>query len=185
MAQPRFATARELFDSFPSARYHVLAKPTDQSSVEFIRSLAATGQQRDAISCCAYLLPRREAVWWACQCVRAAHKPADEDEALLQRAEAWVRTPEEENRLEALRASAEGDPDSAALWACRAAAWSGGVVDTNAKGPVRAEPDATAKAVRAAVLIALTKVGMKGQDPTMKGFIDMGLQLVQRDLSGV
>lgn len=181
MAQPRFATAKDLFEAFPTAQYHVGAKPTDQPIVEFIRALVAAGQHRDAISYCAFLLPRREAVWWACQCARATGKPNAEDETLLQVAENWVREPEEPRRLEALRIGATGDVDSAARSACRAAAESGGIMEATPKWTIRAAPDATARGVRGAVLIAATKVGSKDKKSAMAKFVDDALRLLQRD----
>jgi len=182
MARPRFATARELIAAFPFARYDLEAKPTEQPPVEFIRSLAASGAYRDAVSCCAYLLPRREAVWWACQCTRGGGRALlPEEKAALDTAEAWVQTPEEEHRQAALRFGIDEPTDSAALWACRAAAFSGGIVSDTPKGPVRAQPEATARAARAAVLIAATTVESGEQDKYFRSCIDECLRLLQRD----
>jgi hypothetical protein len=182
MARPRFATARELIAAFPFARHDLEAKPTEQPPVEFIRSLAASGAYRDAVSCCAYLLPRREAVWWACQCVRASGKTLlPEEKAALDAAEAWVRTPEEDHRQAALSFGADEPTNSAAIWACRAAAFSGGIVSNTPKGPVRAQPEATARAARAAVLIAATTVESGEQDKYLRSCIDECLRLLQRD----
>jgi hypothetical protein len=182
MARPRFATARELIGAYPYARYDLQAEPTEQPPVEFIRSLAVSGAYRDAVSCCAYLLPRREAVWWACQCVRASGMTLlPEERAALEAAEAWVRTPEEDLRQAALNFGTDEPTDSAAIWACRAAAFSGGIVSNTPKGPVRAQPEATARAARAAVLIAATKVESGAQDSYFRSCIDECLRLVQRD----
>jgi hypothetical protein len=157
MAGSRFATARELIAAFPCARHDLQTQPTEQPPADFIESLVASGTYRDAVSCCAYLLPRREAVWWACQCVRAAGAALIPNEkAALAAAEAWVRDPQEHLRRAALAFGADEPTDSAAIWACRAAAFSGGVVSDSRKGPVRALPEATARAARAAVLIAAT-----------------------------
>jgi hypothetical protein len=181
MTSPRFATASELIAAFPYARYDVRTPPTDQPPVEFIESLAAAGNFRDAVSCCAYLLPRQEAVWWACQCVRAGKKEltAAEIEA-LKAAEAWVKTPEEDFRQKALKVGGDEPSDSAAIWACRAAAFSGGIVSNTPKGPVRAQPEATARAVRAAVLIAATAVERKARDGYFKSCINECLALDRR-----
>lgn len=180
MALPRFATARELLAAFPYARYEIRTTPTDEPPVEFIQSLAATGNFRDAISCCAYLLPRREAVWWACQSVRAGKASLSPYEIeALKAAEAWVQTTEEDRRLQALRLGGDEPSDSAAIWACRAAAFSGGVVSNSPKGPVRALPEATSRAARAAVLIAATTVERKARDAYFMSCIRQGLELVR------
>ena len=185
MARPRFATARELIGAFPFARYDLQTEPTEQPPVEFIESLVTSGSYLDAASCCAYLLPRREAVWWACQCVRASRKALLPVElAALDAAEAWVRTPEEDLRQAALAFGADEPTDSAAIWACRAAAFSGGIMSNTPKGPVRAQPEATARAARAAVLIAATKVERNTQDQYLKSCIEECLRLVRRDEDG-
>jgi hypothetical protein len=180
MAAPRFATAQELIGAFPFARYDLTVAPTEQPPVDFIKSLAAAGNYRDAISCCAYLLPRREAVWWACHCVRAARVSLGaEERAALDAAEAWVGTPEEDFRQAALAFGVEEPTPSPAMWACRAAALSGGVVSQSSKGPIRAQPEATARAARAAVLIAVTKVESGEQDQYLKSCVEECLRLVR------
>jgi hypothetical protein len=181
MTPPRFATARELVEAFPYARYEFQAAPTEQPPVEFILSLVAAGNFRDAISCCAYLLPRREAVWWACQSVRASKRSFSPDElGALEAAEAWVQTPEEGRRVQALKLGGSDPSDSAAIWACRAAAFSGGIVSNTLKGPVRALPEATSRAARAAVLIAATTVERKARDHYFVSCIQQCLELVRR-----
>jgi hypothetical protein len=185
MARLRFATAREVIDAFPFARYDVQTKPTEQPPVEFLRSLASSAAYRDAVSFCAYVLPRREAVWWACQCVRASGKSLlPEERAALDAAEAWVRTPEEDHRQAALSFGTEEPTESAAIWACRAAAFSGGVVSNTPKGPVRAQPEATARAARSAALIGAATVESRDQGRYFKSCIDECLRLLQRDDNG-
>jgi hypothetical protein len=181
MGHDRFATTRELIAAFPYARHDMQTAPTEQPPIEFIESLAATGAFRDAVSCCAYLLPRREAVWWACQCVRASGKtllPYERD--ALETAETWVQTPEEDRRQAALRFGVDEPSDSAAVWACRAAGVSGGVLSSSSKGPLRALPEATARAARAAVLIAAATVERSERTRYFKSCIDECLKLVRR-----
>jgi len=181
MTPPRFATARDLIAAFPYARHEVRTAPTDQPPVEFIEALMAAGALRDAISYCAYLLPRREAVWWACQCVRASKKDLFRDEIeALEAAEAWVETPEEDFRQRALKLGGDEPSDSGAIWACRAAAFSGGIVSNTSKGPVRALPEATGRAARAAVLIAATAVERDVRDKYFRTCIRECLELVRR-----
>ncbi len=181
MAPPRFATARDLIAAFPYARHEVRTAPTEQPPIEFIEALLAAGSLRDAISYCANLLPRREAVWWACQCVRASKKSLlpHEMEA-LEAAEAWVQTPEEGFRQRALELGGDEPSDSGAMWACRAAAFSGGIVSNTSRGPVRALPEATGRAARAAVLIAATAVERDVRDKYFRSCIRECLELVQR-----
>ena len=69
MASLRFPTVADLYDAFPAAQDDVGIEPSGEPSLTFLRALVA----REAWirhSFCAYLLPRREAVWWGCQSVR-------------------------------------------------------------------------------------------------------------------
>jgi hypothetical protein len=67
----RFATARNVFEAFPELG-RVLAPPADDPApLDYTRAALSSPRPTDAIIFLAYLLPRREAVWWAIQCVRA------------------------------------------------------------------------------------------------------------------
>ena len=70
MSRVRFATAKALFDTFPEAYKKIGAKPTDQFPIDFLSGLVSQGKLEDAVTFCSFLLPRREAVWWACGCAR-------------------------------------------------------------------------------------------------------------------
>src|SRR3954451_14024098 len=128
----RFATARQVFEAYPTARDDIEAEPTDLEPLAYLQSLLNGPTPEDAIGFCAYLLPRREAVWWACQCIRAIEAPLrGGDEELLNVAETWVREPEEANRQSALAAGLNATVKSPAAWSVLGAAWSGGsMVDT-------------------------------------------------------
>src|SRR5258708_33928177 len=90
----RFITARDLFAAFPTARCEITAKATDQDSCGFATALVADGAWRDAVGFCAYLLPRREAVFWSCQCLRALAKARGiAGESILRPAEVGGRGP--------------------------------------------------------------------------------------------
>ena len=96
----RFTTARQVFEAFPTAASDIEVEPADEAPLDFARKLLAPGRRFESIVYLAYLLPRREAVWWGCQCVRAI-SGNKADDALLA-AEAWVRDPDETTRRAAL-----------------------------------------------------------------------------------
>jgi hypothetical protein len=149
----RFATARNLFEAFPDLR-QVAPSPGDESApLDYARHLLVSTRPAQAIALLAYLLPRREAVWWARQCVGAI-LGSRADDAALRAAEAWVRAPEEENRLAALEAGAAGDQNAATTWLALAAGWSGGSMCAPDKKPMPAPIWACAKAVNAAIMVA-------------------------------
>jgi hypothetical protein len=152
----RFTAAREVYEAFPTAFKDIAAKPTDQPPLVFLRELVKGRTPDDAIAFCAYLLPRREAVWWASQCVRALlDKPSDRDLVALKAAEHWVYEPEEERRQEALRVGTSAGRRVASTWVALAAAWSGGPMIVSKFGGPPAPPQLTAQAAFTSVRIAL------------------------------
>src|SRR4051794_19572414 len=92
MSRVRFATIRALSESFPEALQNIDADPTEEHPIAFLRKLMLQEKFDHAVSVCAYLLPRREAVWWGC--VSARKLLAENlliNAAPLLTAEAWVR----------------------------------------------------------------------------------------------
>lgn len=179
----RFASARDLFDAYPAAREDVEAKPDGQPPLAFLQALAVGPTPEDAVSFCAYLLPRREAVWWACGCVRglSASRADLEADPSFQAAEAWVRDPCEERRVEALKITEHAPRQSPATWLAFAAAWSGGSILLDGPAPVPAAPHLTAKAVRAAIFIALARVPTPERVKSIQRCVEHGLALVARE----
>jgi hypothetical protein len=176
----RFATARQVFDAFPAAREDIAAEATNDGPLVFLRALADSPTPEDAVTFCAYLLPRREAVWWACHCVRAlqAARGITETEP-LRLAEAWVRDPEEEMRQKALAHGLAADPARADSWVALAAGWSGGSMAAPEQPTVPPPPHMTAKAVRAAVLMAIAVIGATDRRRALKACVEAGLRFAE------
>src|SRR5260370_22830721 len=131
MSLVRFATAEALFETFPELSQKISAKPSEQFPTKFLQTLVAAGQIEDAVTFCAYLLPRREAAWWACRSARASSGHFAEDRAAaLLAAEAWVKEPDDERRQAALELGTRGHCDDAPTWVAFAAGWAGGVLRT-------------------------------------------------------
>jgi hypothetical protein len=179
MSRVRFATAREVFEAFPAAREEIQSAPSEAPPLAYLKSLVETATPEDAVAFCAYVLPRREAVWWACQCIRAlVPSPGAEEKACLSAAEIWVRDPEEHHRRSALQIGLQGDRRLAATWAALAAGWSGGSMIESAQGVVvSAPPELTAKAARIAVLTALARIGASERAARLRVCVDSGARL--------
>jgi hypothetical protein len=178
MNQVRFVTVRDLFDTFPSASADVGAAEDNMRSLDFIRTLVDKKDWQSAVSFCAYLLPRRVAVAWACRSIRRMPRDlrADEDR-MLGFAEDWVREPEEPRRRKALASGTMGDTRSPATWAVLAAGWSGGSVVPEELGFAPADPEQTAKAVRVALLIALSRLEGDAKHRVMTACLEDGIVL--------
>lgn len=126
------------------------------SAAELFDRLVAQGCHADAARLLAFNLPRREAVWWACLCVRDAlgPEPAPGDGAAVAAAERWAAEPTEENRRAAMAKAEALEFGSAAAWAAVAAFWSAGSMAPADVPPVVPGPDLAGKAVAGAVMLA-------------------------------
>ncbi len=123
----------------------------------FLDSLVEKKQFPDAVRFLAHALPKREAVWWACVCARAAvANPPAKAAAALQAAEKWVADPKEEHRRAAGAAAQAAGIGSAAGLAAMAAFWSGGSLGPPDLPPIPPGEFLTARGVSGAVLIAAT-----------------------------
>ena len=75
--QVAFSTAA--FDPAATALYF---RTDEGGEYKFVRRyVLATGKIEDAVTFCSFLLPRREAVWWACRSARAPSGHIAEDRA--------------------------------------------------------------------------------------------------------
>ncbi|MGL4554865.1 MAG: DUF6931 family protein [Gemmataceae bacterium] len=100
----------------------------DANAAQAADALAAAGHAGAALKVLAWALPRREAVWWAVECV-AAHADADaapEEAAALAAARQWAAAPSEDRRRAAEAAAADVNYATPAGQAAIAACWSGG-----------------------------------------------------------
>jgi hypothetical protein len=84
----------------------------------------------DAERLLAHALPKREAVWWAAQCVKATFgdQLPPTDKAAFAVAEEWAAEPTESNRRRAEGAAERTKHETAAGWAAAAAFFSGGSI---------------------------------------------------------
>ena len=150
----RFSTARSVFDAFPDLSY-VAARPADDiDPLAHARALSASPRPSDTVLFISHLLPRREAVWWAAQCVRALLGAGATDEA-LGAAEVWVRTPEDDNRRAALSAANASDRRKPTTWLAFAAGWSGGSLLAADQKPLPPPSGACAMAANTAIMMAV------------------------------
>ncbi|WP_342362951.1 DUF6931 family protein [Terrarubrum flagellatum] len=184
MTRLRFASAQEVFEAFPNAQQDIQAAPSAEPPLKFLAKLPGSKAPEDAISFCAYVLGRREAVWWSAQTIRAMGCPRgrDEEKALLI-AEAWVREPEEHRRRAALDAGFNGDRELPGVWVALGAGTAGGNLTMGGMSGPPCTADMTARAVRAAVLIALSKVPARDRAAHITSAVGMCQQLANQNSS--
>ncbi|MGL5733866.1 MAG: DUF6931 family protein [Beijerinckiaceae bacterium] len=156
MSALRFTSVQQVVEAYPNLQTDLASGLSEGDPLAALDTLAKGETPEDAITFCAYLLDRRRAVWWACQCARKMGSPANHGEDVaLKTAEAWVRDPEEHRRLAALDLGMTGDHAFAGTWAALSAGASGGTMKIGELPGPPVPPHLCAKAASAAVLIAL------------------------------
>jgi hypothetical protein len=179
MARLRFETVRDLIEAFPIAEHELNIEASDAPALDFLSSLTSSGELDKAAGFCAFLLPRREAVWWGCRSVRTfvPARTLDEEEG-LRVAEDWVNDPEEERRMTALELGMHYSTKLATTHLALAAGWSGRMFSIGAGDPIPIQPHQTARAVRAAILIAACRVNMADKPELMRTCLEDGIRIV-------
>jgi hypothetical protein len=183
MRRLRFETVRDLLEAFPIAEHLIPLAPGDEPSLAFLEGLVARNDLERAVGFCAFLLPRREAVWWGCRTVRALIPTRTrEEEAVIRAAEKWVQRPDEDLRLAALEVGTQGSSELPSTYLALAAGWSGGRLDVGAEAPVPIPPHQTARLVRAAVLVAATRADRERKSEILRRSLEDGIRLVCEDM---
>ena len=171
----RFNAAGQVFDAFPRVTAGIGLRPNaEEAPVDFARRLLARGAGFDPIVYVASVLPRREAVWWGCQCVRAL-SGGQADDALLA-AETWVRKPEEGERRAALQIGTTGDTDAPSTWLALAAGQSGGSIAPEDGPRVHAWAESTATNLKAGVILAIVQRPMIEIQPWIRACVEAGMR---------
>ena len=177
MPHLRFEQVRDVIEAFPSVAYELDIEPSDEGSLDFLNSLAGEALDK-AVGFCAYLLPRREAVWWGCRSVRkfVPKVTLDEREG-IRLALDWVREPEEDRRLAALELGMRYSTKLATTHLALAAGWSGRSFSIAGGDPIPIQPHSTARAVRAAILIAACRASQAERPELMRGCVEDGIRI--------
>lgn len=117
-------------------------------------------------------------MWWGCQSLRRinAH-PTPPEAAALNLAETWVREPEDHHRRTALDFGLNGNSKLPATWMALAAGWSGGSLAPREFGGMPPAPDQAARAIRAGLLIALSRLSSADTPKLMKPCVEDGIKL--------
>ena len=180
MGNPRFATTKDLLSSFPAAAAYLRDAGSPEVSLHYVERRVAEKRLDLAISYCAFLLPRREAVWWGCQCIADVDSLNDCERECVGVARAWALRPDETRRLRALKKGLDSSNMLSGTWMALAVGRSGGNVAPAEAEPVAADPAATALAVRAALLSGATRVAHDARDAIMQRWVTLALSHIER-----
>jgi hypothetical protein len=123
-----------------------------------ITILAGSGRIDAALKLCAFALPRREAVWWACMCAAYSEGEAAAAEiAARQAAELGVRRDPQPARLAAGGAAPAAGFGSPHAWAAVAAFWCGRSMAPQGEPEVPPAAHLAGTAVHGAIALAAVR----------------------------
>ncbi len=152
----------------------------DQSPEQFLDVLAGKQQFPDAVRFLASALPKQEAVWWACQCARAADgAPPPKVAAALEAAEKWVADPKEENRRPTMAAAEAAELGTPAGCAAMGAFMSGGSLAPPNLPVVPPAEHLTAHFVSGGVTLAAVLKEPAKAPEKFKRFLTLGIEVAQ------
>jgi hypothetical protein len=143
----------------------------------FLDELLIREHYNDAIKFLAGALPRREAVWWGCLCLRIGIDPAPPAlDTALRVAVRWVVQPTEANRQQASRLATGHNPRDFLL---RAIAWTGGSLSPAPLPPVPPSPVLTARSIHAALMLAATRGAPEKIRDRLRQFLTLGIHIAR------
>lgn len=179
--QFRFPLAKDLYDTIPEIRDDLTARAGKEETLDYIRKLLGSPIAEEAITFCAYLLPKREAVWWAFQCLKTLPEALGEhDHHMLELAENWVRNPGEDSRYRVLSPAMDAEQKTPGTWVALAAGWSGGSMLEPSQPAVEPPAYLTPRAINAAILSSLAWVHAQHRQEAIEQFVSYALKLSQR-----
>ena len=181
---PHTTKASELCRFFTLGEAAKKALNNEQNVEQFLSLLSEKSWHPDAIQLIAHSLPKRQSVWWALQCAKAAvPEPTPEVEVAIKATERWIADPSEDNRRATLKAADEADTGTPAGCAALAAYYADGMPQTNDPKQNAKSYFLTAKLVSAAVLMSATT------DPEhikarFEIFVNKGAEVIKRQTTG-
>jgi len=168
------------FELQEEAKTHLGGQPAPH---EFVNRLVRAKLYDDATRFLVYGLPKRQAVWWACLCVRSVPVCYGDQVSAeaLRAAEVWVKQPTDENHQAALTAGNKHKfemPTAPAGWTAMAAGFSAGTNQASEESTDVPSEQLTAHAASGAILLAATVQPDRAAE-MYNGFLETGAQIAQ------
>jgi len=180
MTKIRFSTARQVIDAFPHTRAEFEGQPLGLAPIAFIQHLLQNKSEKKAVTFCAFLLSRHDAVKWLCKSLRTAKASyAPKEEAWLALSEEWARAPTEAGRQAAFKAAMASGFRTAPAFAAAAAGWSGGSLSGNADNPVPPPAQLTGQAVKTGLMLSAMDGPIAEQADKMRSLVELALTLIE------
>ena len=180
MTKIRFSTAQQVNDAFPHIRAEFDGQPLGHAPVAFIEHLLRNKEEMKAITFCAFLLSRHDAVKWLCKSLRAAKVSyAPKEEAWLALSEEWAKAPTEAVRQAAFQAAMASGFRTASSFAAAAAGWSGGSLSGTSDNPLPPPTQLTGQAVKTGLLLSAMEGPVAEQAGKMRSMVELALTFIE------
>jgi hypothetical protein len=176
MSTPSAAEVCKNFELSEEAR--ALLQP-EMKPRPFLELLIEKALCEDAVMLMAHAMPKREAIWWACQCVRLVEGEAISPQALdlVAEAEAWVAKPTDEQRRKAFEKAEAANFDPPAGFVGMAVFFSSGSLSLPNLPPVPPKEHLSAGMVGNAVKVAAVAKGGARAPELFPLFFAMGFDV--------
>jgi hypothetical protein len=155
---------------------------TASSPDELIDLMVERGKLMDALRLRAYLLTKREAVWWGCLCV---HDELDEtlpppQFAALRAAASWVGQPDEDSRRGAEKKAAAAQYSGVGATLALSAFWSEGSIAPEGGTVVLPDDRLTSQGVAAALIAAAYQGSPNKAEERIRTFLAKGKDIADK-----
>lgn len=158
-----------------------LARP-DQDGPAFVAALLGAEEYPAALAFLAYLLPKREAVWWAWTCARRGLPPQPKPavQAALDATERWLVEPTDANRRAAFESAEPADLGTPAGCAALAVFFTGGSIAPVGVPDVPPPEGAAARAIAGSITLAAVAPPPEKAPERFGQFVRQGLEVAGR-----
>jgi hypothetical protein len=150
-----------------------------QADAAILESMVAAGLLKDAVRFMPLMLPRREAAWWASQCVRTVAAALADPRAVevLDSVEKWVAAPKDEARRAAFAIAQILGMATPAGCVGAAVFFSEGSLGPATLAEVPPPPHASPTAAASAVLLAAVISEPEKADDKLRRFVALGQEV--------
>lgn len=152
----------------------------DQTPLAFVETLVEHRQFTDAIRVLSLLLPKRESVWWAYQCVdeMLTERITETQRLAMDATSTWFKEPTDANRRATMSAGEATQFETPHGWVALAAFWSEGSMTAIELPEALPGEKLTARAVTAALLITASLGEPHHTEQKYRRILDIGREIL-------
>ena len=144
----------------------------------FLDLLLQNNRHEDAAQLMSHALPKREAVWWACQCLRKSAELSKSALEIVAAAESWSVDPTDEQRRKTFELAELASFEPPTCFLGMAVFFSGGSLSLPNLPPVEPKEHLTGTMIGNAVKLAALAGDAAKAPERYAGFLSLGLDIV-------